>query len=227
MGPTRRAGLILDVVYNHFGPYGNSCVVLRRLLHRPLSERVGRGDQLRRPNGPPRSHPRQHPLLDRRVSPRRPPPRRHAAIYDARPRTSSRRSPRAARRPRPPSSGRRERIAGSPAHSAVEKGGHGLDMLWNDDFHHGAVVALTGRNEAYYTDYHGSPQEFRLRGETRVPLPGPALHVAVEASAGRRPPTSPPPLSSIISRITIKSRTPATGSASTSSTSPAPRALTA
>ena len=31
--------------------------------------------------------------------------------------------------------------------------------LWNDDFHHSALVALTGRNEAYYTDYHGTPQE--------------------------------------------------------------------
>ncbi len=39
-------------------------------------------------------------------------------------------------------------------------GGYGLDALWNDDFHHSAVVALTGRSEAYYTDYHGRPQEF-------------------------------------------------------------------
>ncbi len=41
-----------------------------------------------------------------------------------------------------------------------ERGGHGIDSLWNDDFHHSAIVAMTGRNEAYYTDYHGSPQEF-------------------------------------------------------------------
>jgi maltooligosyltrehalose trehalohydrolase len=39
-------------------------------------------------------------------------------------------------------------------------GGMGLDALWNDDFHHSALVALTGRNEAYYTDYKGTPQEF-------------------------------------------------------------------
>jgi maltooligosyltrehalose trehalohydrolase len=39
-------------------------------------------------------------------------------------------------------------------------GGFGLDGLWNDDFHHTAVVALTGRREAYYTDYVGTPQEF-------------------------------------------------------------------
>ncbi len=39
-------------------------------------------------------------------------------------------------------------------------GGHGVDALWNDDFHHSAVVALTGVREAYYTDYTGAPQEF-------------------------------------------------------------------
>jgi maltooligosyltrehalose trehalohydrolase len=42
----------------------------------------------------------------------------------------------------------------------VEKGGYGLDGLWNDDFHHSAMVALTGKNEAYYTDHLGTPQEF-------------------------------------------------------------------
>lgn len=39
-------------------------------------------------------------------------------------------------------------------------GGFGLDALWNDDWHHAATVALTGRHEAYYTDYRGAPQEF-------------------------------------------------------------------
>ena len=39
------------------------------------------------------------------------------------------------------------------------EGGYGLDALWNDDFHHTAAVALTGRREAYYTDYTGSAQE--------------------------------------------------------------------
>ena len=40
------------------------------------------------------------------------------------------------------------------------EGGDDLDAIWNDDFHHSAVVALTGRREAYYTDYLGAPQEF-------------------------------------------------------------------
>lgn len=41
-----------------------------------------------------------------------------------------------------------------------EQGGGGLDLLWTDDFHHAALVAATGRSEAYYGDYRGTPQEF-------------------------------------------------------------------
>lgn len=41
-----------------------------------------------------------------------------------------------------------------------QAGGFGLDALWNDDFHHSAIVAIGGRNEAYLTDYLGQPQEF-------------------------------------------------------------------
>lgn len=41
----------------------------------------------------------------------------------------------------------------------VRPTGHALDGLWNDDFHHSAIVAATGRNEAYYSDYRGSAQE--------------------------------------------------------------------
>jgi maltooligosyltrehalose trehalohydrolase len=42
----------------------------------------------------------------------------------------------------------------------LSEGGDDLDGMWNDDFHHSAVVALTGRNEAYFGDYLGAPQEF-------------------------------------------------------------------
>ena len=42
----------------------------------------------------------------------------------------------------------------------AEQGGYGLDSVWNDDFHHSAIVALTGRAEAYYCDYQGYAQEF-------------------------------------------------------------------
>jgi maltooligosyltrehalose trehalohydrolase len=39
-------------------------------------------------------------------------------------------------------------------------GGFGVDALWNDDFHHAAFVAMTGKAEAYNSDYRGTPQEF-------------------------------------------------------------------
>ncbi len=72
--------------------------------------------------------------------------------------------------------------------------GFGIDALWNDDFHHTAIVALTGRNEAYYTDYLGTAQELvsavkygylyqgqryswqkKRRGSSSLDLPPPAF----------------------------------------------------
>jgi maltooligosyltrehalose trehalohydrolase len=50
-----------------------------------------------------------------------------------------------------------------PQHSELvrppEQGGQGLDALWNDDFHHSATVAATGSSEAYYSETRGTPQE--------------------------------------------------------------------
>lgn len=50
-----------------------------------------------------------------------------------------------------------------PQHAFVvrsaDKGGYGLDGVWNEDLHHAAHVALTGRAEAYYSDYTGSAEE--------------------------------------------------------------------
>jgi maltooligosyltrehalose trehalohydrolase len=40
-----------------------------------------------------------------------------------------------------------------------ERDGYGLDAAWNDDFHHAARVAATGHAEHYYADYQGTPQE--------------------------------------------------------------------
>ncbi|HEY0009167.1 MAG TPA: malto-oligosyltrehalose trehalohydrolase [Tepidisphaeraceae bacterium] len=43
---------------------------------------------------------------------------------------------------------------------SVDDGGNGMTGLWNDEFHHSALVYLTGRNEAFYVDHNGAPQEF-------------------------------------------------------------------
>lgn len=37
----------------------------------------------------------------------------------------------------------------------AKEGGHGLDMLYADDFHHEVRVLLTGEREGYYLDYEG------------------------------------------------------------------------
>lgn len=37
----------------------------------------------------------------------------------------------------------------------LEQNGMGLDMIWNDDWHHSAKCAATGQDEAYFTDYKG------------------------------------------------------------------------
>jgi maltooligosyltrehalose trehalohydrolase len=36
----------------------------------------------------------------------------------------------------------------------------GLDAIWSEDWHHSAFVALTGRRDAYFTDYRGDAPEF-------------------------------------------------------------------
>jgi maltooligosyltrehalose trehalohydrolase len=38
--------------------------------------------------------------------------------------------------------------------------GSGLDALWNDDFHHTALVTLTGRRQGYFSDYLGQSREW-------------------------------------------------------------------
>ena len=79
-----------------------------------------------------------------------------------------------------------------PQHTVLvrprDRGGYGLDALWNDDFHHAARVAVTGSSEAYYSDYQGTAPGTDIGGKVRLPLPGPAQLLAVQAArhAGAR-----------------------------------------
>lgn len=47
-------------------------------------------------------------------------------------------------------------------HLALPKAqkGFGFDAVWNEDFHHASFARLTGRNEGYIYDYQGKAQEF-------------------------------------------------------------------
>ena len=69
----------------------------------------------------------------------------------------------------------------------AKSGGYGLDAVWNDDFHHAARVALTGRNEAYYRDYLGRPAGADLGAALGLPLPGPVVPLAEAAARNARP----------------------------------------
>ena len=52
-----------------------------------------------------------------------------------------------------------------------ELGGHGLDAMWSDDFHHAAHVLLTGEKAGYYADY-GSVEDLAQAFRTSMVNPG-------------------------------------------------------
>ena len=45
----------------------------------------------------------------------------------------------------------------------VAEGGYGIDMLWNDDFHHALHVALTGESHTYYAKFARDPMTLLAR----------------------------------------------------------------
>ncbi|HEX5041651.1 MAG TPA: malto-oligosyltrehalose trehalohydrolase [Candidatus Polarisedimenticolaceae bacterium] len=157
-------GVVLDVVYNHLGPRGNYLPRFGPYFHREKATDWGEALDYDSPeSGPVREYftanagywiaeyhmdglrldatqdihdtsPR-HVLADVSETARRAAGTRRVVLL-------TENEPQDARVVRP-----------------VAEGGFGLDAFWNDDFHHTAAVALTGRRQAYYTDYLGSPQE--------------------------------------------------------------------
>jgi maltooligosyltrehalose trehalohydrolase len=158
-------GVILDVVYNHFGPSGN---YLTHFSPHYLSTRYANewGDAV--------NFDGEHsaPVREFFAS--------NAAywvgefhfdglrldatqcLFDASPMHIVAEVAQSARAAAP---GRSVYLAGEnePQHAGLARplaeGGMGLDALWNDDFHHSAIVAATGTSEAYYSETRGTPQE--------------------------------------------------------------------
>lgn len=62
----------------------------------------------------------------------------------------------------------------------IEMGGYGLDAVWNDDYHHGLHVALTGERDGYYNDFDG------LAALAKAYEQGFALTGQYSATRGRR-----------------------------------------
>ncbi len=158
--------VVLDVVYNHFGPDGN---YLRRFSPHYFSERYKNewGDALNfdgTDSGPVREFflanaaywISEFHLDGLRLDATQ-------QIFDASPRHIL---AEIAERVRKAGNNRRTYLVAENESQDTrllrpqEQGGFGLDAAWNDDFHHSATVAITGRNEAYYSDYRGGPQEF-------------------------------------------------------------------
>lgn len=63
-----------------------------------------------------------------------------------------------------------------------ERGGFGLDAAWADDFHHELRVLLTGAQENYYADYSGSTEDLALAVEEGFIYQGKTSKVTGEPS---------------------------------------------
>jgi maltooligosyltrehalose trehalohydrolase len=160
-----RLGVILDVVYNHFGPTGNySGVFSDHYLSASHHTDWGAAVNFDGPHCVPvreffttnAGHWIEEYHLDGlRID------AIHAIVDDSPEHILAAVS----RRVRQAARGRNTLIVGENEAQdarmirAVAEGGCGLDAAWNDDFHHAAQVALTGHNEFYYADFGGTPQE--------------------------------------------------------------------
>ena len=178
------SAVILDVVYNHLGPDG--CVFARYAPDYFARHANEWGDGLNF-DGPNSGPVREYLQLQRGATGSKSSgsmacgsmPRRamHDTIRRARPRADWTPGAR---------SGRSRRIVLIAENEPqdvrmirpLDEGGYGLDALWNDDFHHSAVVAMTGRREAYFSDHRGTSPGVHLGGKVRLSVSGPALRVA-------------------------------------------------
>ncbi len=160
-----RLGVILDVVYNHFGP---ECNVLPQYSKDYVSRKYHSewGDTFNF-DGPHNGQVREFILANvaywidefhfdgMRVDATQ-------AFHDASPEHIL---AQIVRRMREAAGKRRVLVVGEsePQRALLlrtaDRGGIGFDMLWSEDFHHTATVAATGNREGYYGDYIGSPQE--------------------------------------------------------------------
>lgn len=158
-------GVILDVVYNHFGPSGNylarfSPYYVSRRYENEWGEAINFDGEH---SGPVREFFTSNAAcwiaefhfdglrLDATQS-----------LYDA---SATHIAAEIAQHARAAAGGRSVYLTAEnePQHAelarSAARGGQGLDALWNDDFHHSAVVAATGTCEAYYSETRGTPQE--------------------------------------------------------------------
>jgi maltooligosyltrehalose trehalohydrolase len=158
-------GVILDVVYNHFGPDGN---YLTRFAPRYFSGQPTEWGDAINFDGPDAAPVREYFITNARywIEEFHLDGLRLDAtqqIFDASPRHILT-DVTAAVRDAANGKGTLVVAENEPQDSRLlapcEDGGCEIDALWNDDFQHAAHVAATGRDEAYYSGYRGVAQEF-------------------------------------------------------------------
>ena len=187
-------GVILDVVYNHLGPVGQ---LPARVLRRRISPTATRTSGATRSTS-------TGPTPGRCASSSSRTPATGSTSFTSTACASTRRSrsttasaehilrgdrrarARAPRRARPIVIVAENEPQDTRLVRPVADGGYGLDALWNDDFHHSAMVALTGRAEAYYSDTRGEPQEFISAAKYGYLFQGQHYHWQRERRGARR-----------------------------------------
>ena len=202
-------GVLLDVVYNHFGPDGN---YLRVYADAYFTDRhtTPWGDAINydgpdSEHGPPLRAPERRATGWRSTTSTasawtRPTPswiRRRATCWPRSPRWST------------VVPGRSAVVIAEDHRNLVEQirpadqGGLGLDGVWADDFHHALRTYLTGEREAYYANYTGASQTSR-RPSSRASCSRARCARPPASCAARRSPTSRPGRSSSAPRTTIR-----------------------
>jgi maltooligosyltrehalose trehalohydrolase len=150
--------VILDVVYNHFGPSGNS--MFRWSPYYQSEVTTDWGDAINFDGE--RSHDvRQFFVANAGywIDEFHFDGLRLDATQDLHDRSPEHIIAAVTRRAREAGAGRRIFIIGENEPQDVSLLAMGIDALCNDDFHHTARVALSGDNDGYLSDYGGTPQE--------------------------------------------------------------------
>jgi maltooligosyltrehalose trehalohydrolase len=150
--------VILDVVYNHFGPSGNS--MFRWSPYFKSEVRTDWGDALNFDGE--RSHGvRQYVVANAGywIDEFHLDGLRLDATQDLHDRSPEHIIAAVTRSARDAGAGRRIFIIAENEPQDVSLLGMGVDALCNDDFHHTARVALSGERDGYLSDYGGTPQE--------------------------------------------------------------------
>ena len=187
--------VLLDVVYNHFGPGGQLPARLRAAVLQPrASDAVGRGDQLRRRAKRARcatSSSTTRSTGSRNSTSTACASTRCTRSSTTRSRTSSTELAHAVRAG--PARARHVHLVleNDATRRATSRATHrdarrSPTAQWNDDLHHALHVLRPARRDGYYADYAGEPlRDARPRARRRLRLPGRSVAVSRRRAARR------------------------------------------